>query len=131
MFQPHPNLSKEINDSIAESEIAGGVWFDKPEWATSVEGTSLPEGSTVHVRTRNTLYLIEKRPDGTYISGNARFCPTPTKCSVHGSTWGGSMLKVGWIGVGMRLEFSVEGDGRTVTTSEIQDVRVGPKEKET
>jgi hypothetical protein len=119
----HPNLSNDINKNIAESEMFGGYWLHKPEWATKAgEGPLLEAGKALRVITLNTDYLIENRPDGTYISGNAKYCPSPVKCSIHGSTWGGSMLKVGWIGLGMHLEFSI-GD-KTVVTSEIQ--AIGP-----
>jgi hypothetical protein len=110
-YQDNPNLSPEINNNIRESELAGGVW-----WNDS------PIKSKVRVKTRNTLYLLEKRDDGTYIEGNAKYCPSPTKASIHGSTWGGSMLKMGWIGVGMHLEFSTEGHPGPITTSEIESV---------
>jgi|SRR5208337_2495886 len=120
---PHPNLSKKINDQIAESELQGGVWIRKPEGAAVKDEPYLPVGKTLKVRTMNTTYLIENREDGTYISGNAKYCPEPTKCNIHGSTWGGSMLKMGWIGVGMYLEFSTDKHPYRITTSEIQDVQ--------
>ena len=113
MHKDHPNLSPEINNAIRESELAGGIsWKD------------LPVGSRAEVQTKNTLYKLEKREDGSYIEGSSRFCPQPTKASIHGSTWGGSMLKMGWLGVGMYLEFSLDGYERAITTSQIQDVRV-------
>lgn len=107
----HPNLSDEINRNIAQSEADGGVSLK-----------SLAVGKALLVQTKNTLYRIEKRGESEfYISGNQRFCPEPTKTSIHGSTWGGSMLKVGFVGIGMRLEFSVEGH-RAITTSVISSV---------
>jgi hypothetical protein len=108
----HPNLSDEINKNISESELAGGVWFK-----------DLPRGSVVKVQTRNTLYTIERREDGDYISGNGRYCREPVKANITGSTWGGSMIKVGWIGIDMLLEFSTSEHVR-VTTSTIREVWV-------
>lgn len=122
MFEAHPNLSKEINDAIAESELAGGAYVDK-----------LAVGRKLLVQTRNTLYIIERREDGLYISGHAKYCPVPTKCVISGSNFGGSMLKMGFVGRGMYMEFMVEvpesqrkigyvdGHGRIVT-SQIQEV---------
>ncbi len=120
---PHPNLSKEINDQIAESELQGGVWMKQPHGDAVKDQPYLPIGKNLMVQTVNTTYLIENREDGTYISGNKKYCPTPTKCNIHGSTWGGSMLKMGWIGVGMHLEFSTDKHPHRITTSEIQDVQ--------
>jgi hypothetical protein len=111
MFEPHPNLSPEINAAIAESELAGGAYVDK-----------LAVGKTLKVQTKNTLYLIEKREDGLYISGNAKYCPDPVKCTIPGSNFGGSMIKMNFIGRGMYMEFHTDGHPRAITTSEIQEV---------
>lgn len=124
MHEPHPNLNPEINASMADSELVGGVWLHKPEFATAAEGESLPVGKSLKVKTRNTEYLIENREDGTYISGHATYCPVPTKCFISGSTWGGSVLKVGWVGVGMYLEFSTDEFPYCITTSRIADVQI-------
>ncbi len=114
MHEDHPNLSTGINEAIRESELAGGIWFDQ-----------LPIGSEVKVQTRHTLYLISRRPDGDFIHGSNRFCPEPAKVTIEGSTFGGSMTKVGWIGMDMYLKFRVAGH-RPITTSEIQDVALAP-----
>jgi len=111
MAMNHPNLSNEINSNIAQSEIEGGVFLK-----------DLPVGAVLHVRTRNTSYTVEKRADGLYISGHAEYCPEPVSCHIHGSTFGGSMLKVGFIGRGMHMEFTAEGHPGIITTSAIQDV---------
>lgn len=113
----HPNLTPEINRAIAQSEIEGGVFLE-----------SLKPGTILKVQTKNTLYIIQKTGDtpAVYlIMGHPRYCPTPSPTTIIGSTWGGSMLKVGFIGRGMRMEFS---DPRycaprgTITTSEIQEI---------
>jgi hypothetical protein len=118
----HPNLSYEINRNIAKSEIEGGCFLFKMD-GSQTPGEVLPVGKTLLAQTKNTLYRIEKRSESDYyISGHPRYCPEPTKSSIHGSTWGGSMLKVGFVGRGMHLEFSTPEHG-TITTSEIQDVR--------
>ncbi len=114
----HPNLSDEINRNIAQSEVEGGVFLDK-----------LAPGAVLHVRTKNTSYTIEKKEaDGRIfylISGHPKYCPTPSITSIHGSTWGGSMLKVGFIGRGMRMEFTdprYSAPRGIITTSKIQEV---------
>ena len=109
----HPNLTPELNAAIAQSEIEGGVYLN-----------NLKVGAVLHVKTENTLYVIEKVEDGYLISGHAKYCPTPLFAAIHGSTWGGSMLKVGFIGRGMRLEFSDPRyfNGHTITTSVIEEI---------
>ena len=109
LFKPHPDLSREINDAIADSELQGGCRFDE-----------VPENQIVRVQTHNTLYELVKRGGKEYIRGNQNYCPDWTECRLSGSTWGGSMLKVRFIGRGMRME-AVLVDG-FFTTSEIREV---------
>ena len=101
--------------------MQGGVWVRQP-FGELVKGEPfLPVGHGLTITTQNTTYTLEKTgADEFLISGHQKYCPAPTKCSIHGSTWGGSMLKVGWIGRGMHLEFSIE--GKTVTTTTVQEV---------
>jgi hypothetical protein len=108
---PHPHLSDEINANLAASEIAGGAKI-----------VDLPIGRTLLVKTKNTTYRIRRESQEVYtIHGHAKYCPTPTPCSIHGSTWGGSMLKMGYVGRGMHLEFGIRGHG-TITTTEIEEI---------
>ena len=82
----------------------------------------------VRVRTRNTQYVLvtwegkvtiqATKSDGS----KPKYAAEETETTVHGSTWGGSMLRVGYIGVGMHLEFSY--GGKTITTSEIESIQV-------
>lgn len=111
MFEPHPNLSNEINAAIADSELAGGAYLDK-----------LAVGKKLLVQTKKTLYTIEKREDGLYISGNAKYCPEPTKCSIPGSNFGGSMLKMKFVGRGMYMEYHTDAHPTRIVTSQIQEV---------
>lgn len=111
LFTPHPGLSDQINHNIIQSEIEGGVYLD-----------ALPEGATLEFQTLNNRYRILNRGRGhVLISGHPQFCPYPLRAYIHGSTWGGSMLKVGFIGRGMHLEF-VPAYGGVITTSRILDI---------
>lgn len=120
----HPHLAPEVSKAIAESERAGGIWL---------KDISFPH--EVRVQTRNTIYSIKRNSDTTWlIKGHRHYCPEWTEVYIHGSTFGGSMLKVGFIGRGMYLEFSAIGKDRDdritdqlpehayYTTSQIQDV---------
>lgn len=112
-FKNSEFLTPEVNSRIAQSEIDGGVWLK-----------DLPVGSKVQFQTENTMYLLEHREDGFYISGNQRFCPVPTRCHIHGSTWGGSMLKMKFIGRNMNCEFSLDGVSTPLlTTTRISEIR--------
>ncbi len=115
-FVPHPNLSDQINRSICQSEIEGGVWLDH-----------LPVGTLLEIETRNRFYTLEYRGDGqALISGHPKFCPEPVLVDIHGSTWGRSMIKIRFVGRGMHLEFS-HPDYRMILTSPIVEIRELPR----
>ena len=118
LFEPHPNLSDAVNDNIVRSEIEGGANLN-----------SLTTGTVLEVRTLHRSYQIEYRGEGqALISGHPRFCPRPTLVRIAGSTWGGAMLWLRFIGRGMHLEFAHPVFGRIIT-SVISDVRVLDKSR--
>ena len=90
----HPNLSDQINANISQSEKDGGVDISK-----------VMPGNLIAFRTRNTLYLLRREDDGSWmLKGNAVHCPNWIRCVPHGSTWGGSMIKAKFLGKGMQFE---------------------------
>ena len=106
----HPNLSDDINAAIAKSERDGGIWTK-----------DVPPGHTVLVQTHNTLYALTNHGDRWIGQGGQRL-PEGTVVHVNGSTFGGSIIKVGFIGIGMYLELLVH--GHTFTTSAIESVEI-------
>lgn len=113
LFVPHPNFSDEVNRKIVQSEIEGGVHLD-----------DLIEGMVLEVETQHHEYTIVNRGGGqALICGHPKYCPDPVAVRIDGSTWGGSMLKVRYIGRGMRLEFR-HPVYNTIFTSFIVEVRV-------
>lgn len=107
----HENFSDEVNAAHDKSEILGGAYLDK-----------LAVGKKLLVQTKHTLYTIERREDSLYISGNAKYCPEPTACRIPGSNFGGSMLKMKFIGRGMYMEYHTDAHPKRIVTSEIQEV---------
>jgi hypothetical protein len=79
---------------------------------------------TIHVRTRNSdyeIFLLDPKSGRALVRGGECFTE-PVEATVSGSTFGGCMLKAGWLGVGLRMEIYVNGQ-RTVT-SPVQSLRV-------
>ena len=112
LFRGLSNFSDEINSRIIQSEIEGGVHLE-----------DLPGGAALVVETENRSYRVMMDDAGAaYISGHPVFCPKPTLVNIHGSSWGGSMLKVAYIGRGMHLEFH-HPEYQTITTSKIVEIR--------
>jgi hypothetical protein len=113
LFRPHENLGNEVNRELVQSEIEGGVRLQ-----------DLEPGSMLRVHTQNTCYEIVVLHDGlAYLSGHPLYCPQPVLVTIAGSTWGGSMLKVRFIGRGMHLEFRHPGHPAPIITSIIREIR--------
>src|SRR5277367_3280048 len=121
-YKPHPNLSDAINNAIAERELLGGVWLKKPQGEAVKDEPFLATGKTLHVQTRNTLYVIEKRGDDEFfISGSKKYCPEPVKCHILGCNFGGSMIQLDYVGRGMFMEFTTEDHPSVIVTSQISE----------
>jgi len=113
-FIPNPHLADSVNCRIVQSEIEGGVHL-----------SDVLPGTVLEVQTQNRAYTILYQGLGqALISGHPVFCPEPVPVTIHGSTWGGSMLKARYIGRGMHLEFGSPASP-PITTSRIVDVRAG------
>ncbi|MGO9263130.1 MAG: hypothetical protein ACLQU1_43655 [Bryobacteraceae bacterium] len=107
-----PGWPEIINRKMIQSEIEGGVHLYR-----------LPPGTVLEVQTQNRVYtIVTGNGNDAQISGHPEFCPEPVAARIHGSTWGGSMLKEHFIGRGMHLEFQIPG-GLPITTTRILDVR--------
>ena len=112
MHPVHPNLSDEINRNIIRSEIEGGVHLK-----------DVGPGEVLSIQTKNHDYRLVYLGDGVaLLSGHPRFCPRPIQVEIHGSTWGGSMIRDRYVGRGMRLEFG-HPEYRVVVTSPIVEIR--------
>ena len=76
--------------------------------------------TTLIVRTCNSCYRIIVRRDTSAIVQGGRFFPDATPGRIDGSGFGGSFLKVGWIGIGLRME--IFADGQRIITSPVRDI---------
>jgi hypothetical protein len=113
MFMPHPNLSDEVNGNIIRSEIEGGVSLG-----------DLPPSTVLEIQTQHHRYTaVFLGESQALISGHPEYCPEPVLVAIAGSTWGGSMLKLRYIGRGMHLEFCHPEYRTPIVTSRIQEVR--------
>src|SRR5271168_3457066 len=112
MFAPHPNLGDDVNGNIVRSEIEGGVSLE-----------SLPPDTVLQIQTQHHFYTALLLGEGVVlISGHPQYCPQPVQVTIAGSTWGGSMLKTGFIGRGMHLEFHHPSYSTPIVTSAIEEI---------
>ena len=94
--------------------------------AEGVGLTSLDPITLMMVRTQNTLYRITVlRPPKTHvIVQGGRFFPEPTEARLWGSSFGGSFLKMAWVGVGLRMEICA--NGQLIITSPVRTIDIQP-----
>ena len=112
MFQPHANLSDDVNSNIVQSEIEGGVFLSE-----------LQPRTVLQIQTQHHCYTALFLGDNhALIWGHPEFCPQPVPVAIAGSTWGGTMLKVRYVGRGMRLEFHHPGYRTPIVTSPIREI---------
>ena len=71
--------------------------------------------TTLIVRTRNSLYRLIVATDGDVLVQGGSFFPEPTPARLDGASAGGSLLRRGWIGVGLLMEFRASGQ-RIITS---------------
>jgi RNA polymerase-binding transcription factor len=94
------------------------------DWNHGVELETLAPFDTIQVRTRNSdyrVFMLDPRTGRALIEGGRDFLE-PAEARVTGSTLGGSIFKVGWIGIGLRMEFLA--DGKIARTSPVQSFNV-------
>jgi hypothetical protein len=100
------NLHPAILKNIEDSKKNGGIELDK-----------LAPGTRIEAQTRNTLYKIVAKGDGTFDIQGGTYFPQCINARIAGSTWGGSMLKIKWLGIDMHMELYHPQDGKITTTA--------------
>jgi len=83
--------------------------------------------TTLLVRTENSRYeivVVEPRRKLVLVQGGP-FFPQATRAVLSGSNFGGSLLKVAWVGIGLHMEFRA-GD-QWIITSRVHAITVQPE----
>jgi len=91
---------------------------------SGVDLRSLPDGTRVVVETCNSRYRLVMHEGNGFnaVVQGGRYLPEATAVRIDGSTGGGSLLKIGWIGVGLFLELSVRGE--RLLTSRVRSISI-------
>lgn len=100
-----------------------GVTKITPELEGVILGT-LEACDTIQARTRNSdyeIFLLDPESGRALVRGGKYFAE-PREAIVSGSTFGGCMLKMGWLGVGLQME--IYANGQRTVTSPVQSLRV-------
>ena len=94
---------------------------------TASKGLSLADLgalTTLYIRTVNSLYRVvalDPAHERILIQGGSYF-PVPTEARLAGASLGGSMLKLSWLGCGLRMEVCV--GGQRVVTSPVRSIEI-------
>ena len=92
--------------------------------AEGVGLTDVDAFTTLVVRTDNSVYqitILQPHRREVVVQGGA-FFPERTRACLSGSTFGGSCLKMGWVGIGLHLEVHVE--DQWIITSHVRSIAV-------
>ena len=96
----------------------------EPGCAKGIAVQSLEDGTVLSIHTKHSRYrvvILDSANQSALVNGGSLFTET-TEVRIEGATAGGSVLKMGWIGVGLRLELSI---GRQrITTSRVTSVAI-------
>ena len=108
---PQPPRYAATLDGFALATNGSGVLFRNLERLTELI-----------VQTGNTRYriVVSNGPDVVIQGGT--FFPDPTHAHIAGSSFGGTFLKVEWIGLGLCLEIVAE--GRRIVTTAVKSIAV-------
>ncbi len=111
---------KDVRQLIAEAEEKSGIDLSQLEIGTKIE-----------MQTVNTLYHIEVLPENKFMVQGGHFFIQPIETYIGGSTYGGSMIKLKWLGINMHAEIGTPHRASPlVTTSAIRSIKViGPNDK--
>ena len=97
------------------------------EISAGLKGVTLAALGTwdmIHAQTNNSDYEIILLNPGTgrALVRGGKYFAVPTEVTLNGSTFGGCMLKMGWVGIGLRME--IHAGGRCLITTPVESLRV-------
>lgn len=97
------------------------AWSDYP-WTNGIQIETIQELETLAVRTKNSVYEITILcgRTGEVLVRGGNFFPEWTPAQLAGSTFGGSILRMGGIYVGMKMEIAPQ------PVEMISDVAIDP-----
>jgi len=97
-----------------ERDKLGGINLEK-----------LPPGTKLEIQTVNSLYRLEKLDYGNrYNLQGGEYFQQVTEVRIPGSTYGGTTIRVNWIGYLMRLEIYDPARGGVIHTSSIRQAKI-------
>ncbi len=117
-----PTAAIETNELLVPRRCTLDGFAEEASRRGGVDLLELPVLTCLEVQTQNTAYeVVVLSPfESKVLVQGGRFFVEPTESYLCGSSYGGNLLKVSWVGVGMCLE--VMREGRRIVTSTVQSV---------
>ena len=118
-----PHASQRSPDVVLRHRTLDGF----VEVVSRADGIGLSEVdalATLVVRTDNSVYqitILQAYTREVIVKGGV-FFPTHTRACLNGSSFGGSCLKLGWVGIGSHMEFHA--DDQWIITSHVRSINV-------
>ena len=105
---------KSVQQIIEEQKGRGGI-----------DLKLLNKGTKIEAQTKNTLYSIEVLENGKYLVQGGRHYPDAMPIRINGSAWGGSIIKVNWLGIEMHIEMQhPDPEKGMITTSAVRSLKI-------
>ena len=120
---PQPRDSRTDAVVVPRRHTLDG-FVDAVSQADAISLTDVDAFAMLVVRTDNSVYQITVlQPYAREVLVQAgAFFPERTRACLSGSSFGGSCLRLGWVGVGLHMEFHAE--DQWVITSHVQSIAV-------
>ena len=109
-------------DAVVPRRCTLDGFADEVSHTPGVDLRALDPITRLLVRTENSLYRITVREPhrrAVWVQGGL-FFPETTRACLSGSSFGGSCLKMGWVGIGLHMEF--HDDGTWIITSRVRSI---------
>jgi hypothetical protein len=119
--QPTGILSSPAGATVPRVATLDG-FVDAASALRGINVLDLEPLTELRVETTNSLYrIVVSQRTAVFVQGG-RFFPERSAAHLAGATFGGSLLKIGWIGIGMRME--IWGDDGPIVTSAVRRITV-------
>jgi hypothetical protein len=111
-------------DSVVSARRTLDGFAIEPGCVEGMALQTLEAGTVLNVITRHSEYRVvvsDTVRQRVFVTGGPMF-PESAEVRFEGATAGGNLLKVGWFGVGFRLEMSI--GAQRITTSPVQSITI-------
>ena len=121
---PRPWTRRHL-DVVPQHRTLDGI-VEAVSQADGIGLTDVEAFTTLVVQTENSVYqvtILKPHAREVLVQGGA-FFPDRRRACLSGSSFGGSCLKMGWVGLGLHMEFHAE--DQWVVASHVPTIAVAP-----